>query len=708
MELQDASLRTRRELLRIAQSAKLHRRYRSNRYDPGEVLGVRAKGVYPSWEARIRLRIIRLVGGGFAGQVYQAVLEHIEGDGGRLDGLAVGETYALKILKPPSRFSLFVRNLLYWIGYQSPFSLQVNEHAARAGLLWQKFIRRGAAVAFGTESAVVDTYATFYDPNLQSFGEVNEWVEGRIWKFEADDRLFERHKVDPATGNTIGPPEYLAKRQFMARFVQLLHAMGGAELARQYEWWTAKSQPNVLKRQAADERPDSGLTAIDFRAGLALLPFLPMSPADLTLIDRGLSRGDFVQFDRGDVAKLEAFVAKHSDAFADMAPALEELREEDRAYRDSQIDLTHHFRRLGPDRALRAQIAFSAVEGWRHLGLLDEEHGQRLRESPRGVRIFWLVSLIPVLGRPLCRLWGDGRFRKHVKAFFSSLHYALEAMRVMRAEVLLEWHRDGRVGDRRAVRLVDQPVRFWMQRILLGWLPPTWHRFIAEPGFAWRCVRDGVRFAVELYFQPALREQWLTEQLQHGRKEGMLDAEEYERIVGRIKDPFIQKYLKSLAVHICTLPVTQVVSIAVAVWAAIRYGKTLNEALMYAGAVLAFFQITPVSPGSLTRGAYVVYLMIHDHNFRNYRFALIAFLKYVGYLAFPLQMVTEYPALARFMAGRWATSAVHVVPVFGEHGALLEHMVFDLFFNVPLSLRRRWSLRRQAKRERSAAKRASQ
>jgi hypothetical protein len=26
---------------------------------------------------------------------------------------------------------------------------------------------------------------------------------------------------------------------------------------------------------------------------------------------------------------------------------------------------------------------------------------------------------------------------------------------------------------------------------------------------------------------------------------------------------------------------------------------------------------------------------------------------------------------------------VHIIPVFGEHGALLEHWVFDLFFNVP-------------------------
>jgi hypothetical protein len=67
----------------------------------------------------------------------------------------------------------------------------------------------------------------------------------------------------------------------------------------------------------------------------------------------------------------------------------------------------------------------------------------------------------------------------------------------------------------------------------------------------------------------------------------------------------------------------------------------------------------------------------------------LGFFKYVGYLAFPIQMAYRYPVLARFMAAHWATGAVHVVPVFGEHGALLEHGVFDLFYNYPLTLRRR-------------------
>jgi hypothetical protein len=56
-------------------------------------------------------------------------------------------------------------------------------------------------------------------------------------------------------------------------------------------------------------------------------------------------------------------------------------------------------------------------------------------------------------------------------------------------------------------------------------------------------------------------------------------------------------------------------------------------------------------------------------------------------------MTYRYPALARFMAAHWATDAVHIVPVFGERGALLEHGVFSLFYNWPLTIRRRMQAR---------------
>jgi len=83
-------------------------------------------------------------------------------------------------------------------------------------------------------------------------------------------------------------------------------------------------------------------------------------------------------------------------------------------------------------------------------------------------------------------------------------------------------------------------------------------------------------------------------------------------------------------------------------------------------------------------------MVIKDRNFKDYNIAVfLGFFKYIGYLAFPIQMTYRYPELARFMAGHWATEGVHIVPVFGESGALLEHWVFRLFYNWPLTIRRR-------------------
>ena len=44
-----------------------------------------------------------------------------------------------------------------------------------------------------------------------------------------------------------------------------------------------------------------------------------------------------------------------------------------------------------------------------------------------------------------------------------------------------------------------------------------------------------------------------------GQEEQILTKEDAGIILSRIEEPFIQKYLKSLAVHVCTLPITQIV-----------------------------------------------------------------------------------------------------------------------------------------------------
>ena len=761
MAREDSSA-TCRELAKAFAEMRVLRPMRVQRYDAGEELAYDVTGIWPARPAQVRVRVEKFVGGGFAGQVYRVKALGVEG--GEIAGLNVGGVYALKILIPPSAFSTKFRDALYKLAFGAPFSLQVLPAALRAGSIWQKLIRRAAAARLGTERAVADVLGTFVDARQGSCGEIREWVEGRQWQFEVDDRIDARWKWKPGRPDDgVGSPEYRAKRVFMAELVELMHEMGAAELARQYEWWTCKSQPNVLKRQdefrvagvspacdkAVSQRgrdardPAAGLTGVDFRAGLVLLPFLPMSPADIKLILRGLLRGRLVQFDRGDLGKLRAYVDARPEQFADMRDALAELESAERQYRDALPDLTHHHVRLLYDRGLWSGILDGAVTAWETRNTVDADRGRRLRSSRLTTLVFALLGAVPLLAvagfvaavaglfatRParevltgpigwgalggavvlamlsqvVRRLWGRADLRRHYTKVLTSLDYLRRALRARTAEKLINWRRAGRVSDPRALRLLDSPIRF-LAHLPLSILPAGLHRFLTDARFARETLHGIFVVPIRLLVNPHAREAWMIDLVNEGHRKGMVTDDDRQHILAQIKEPYIQTYLKNMAVHLCFLPVTQTVAAIIAIVLILQHPEwSWKEAMGVFGGVMIFFQVIPISPGSIARGSYVLYLLVRTRKFSDYNVAvLLAFFKYIGYLAFPVQMAYRYPALARFMAGHFATGAASHVPVFGEHGALLEHSVFDIFYNYLLTLRRRIADRAAWRRARPA------
>ncbi len=692
-----------RELEGKFAAAGLHRPMRIARYECGTELAYEVTSVAEGIKAAVTLKVEKFVGGGFAGQVYQVRVQDIRAEGsanGQIEGLEVGGLYAMKILIPLSLFSCLFRDVLYWIGFQGPFQLQVNPAAARAGAIWQKFIRCAAKTRLGDERAVVDIHATFVDQNLGSCGELSEWVDGRTWRLEVDDRIdllkrSRRGKVDEAE---LGSPEYRAKRKFMREFVELMHEVGADELARQYEWSTCKSQPNCLKRNDAGNDPAAGLTAVDFRAGLALLPLLPMSPGDFKLIVKGFARGSLVQFDRGDIRKLEAFISESPGdaAFAQTGRMLEELKEAEEIYRNSTPDITHNHVRLLYSPKLWSTILDSAVTGWRVRNLADGEHEAGLRRSTLGTLLFFVIGLVPFLGKALQRVWARPDWRKHYCSMLTSFDYFKRAMRARIIEKTIIWHRKGRISAESAQRFAEEPWRYFCHLPFLLLLLPSLHRLLTDAEFAREKLRYIFVRPLRLYFNSELRRQWLEEMVGEGRRKHMLSDADAEVILSQITEPYIQKYLVSLVVHLMTLPVSEIVMLlATVIYVLMRPDLSWNEAGKVAVGIFAVWQVIPISPGSLIRGFYVVGLIIKERNFKDYSIAVfMSFFRIIGYLAFPIQMTYRYPVLARFMAAHWATDAVHTVPVFGERGALMEHWVFCLFYNWPLTIRRR--MRRRA------------
>jgi hypothetical protein len=677
----------------------LHRPIKISRYEPGTDLHYTITPLPARSTAQVRVRIERFVGGGFAGQVYQIRLLEIVENGQTVRtfaGLQTNEVYAMKILIPPSGAGRMFRDFLYAVGFQGPFQPQVNPAAARAGALWQKFIRQAAAARFGDPESVNEIYATLVDPVLGSCGEISRWIDGRTWRLEVDDRLDLLRlwrKGRPVPTEQVGSPEYRAKYRFMREFVRLLEEMGAYEFARQYEWSTCKSQPNCLKRLETNSDPEAGLVAVDFRAGLTLLPFLPMSPGDFKLIAKGILRGSLVQFDRGDLVKLEQYIAEHPEAFASMPhkeQMLRELKECEAIYRDSIPDITHQPIRLLSDGRLWATILSSAITSWRIRNQIDADHEQTLRTCGGKTFLVWLLSFLPLLGRVLRKAWGHSQWRSHYLSILRSPAYLKRAVVGKIYETLIDWHRKGRLGPCQTKAVLQGLRRFWLH-LPLAILPAGLHRFLTD-GQVFRARLHALFvWPFQLYFRPHLRRQWLLDMVQEGLKKHILSQDDADAILSQIDEPFIQKYLISLVVHLMTLPITQLVSGTVA---AIYYFANPQmppeQRTMAVGAILVLFQIVPISPGSFCRGLYTTYMAIHDRSFKDYNIALfLSYFKYVGYLAFPIQMAYRYPALARFMAAHWATNAVPVVPVFGERGALLEHWIFRLFYNWPLTIRRR-------------------
>ncbi|MBL7106403.1 MAG: hypothetical protein ISS77_02185 [Phycisphaerae bacterium] len=684
------SLETCKNLQGKFEQLGLSRPLRLGRYEPGDVIEYQLLGISDRVSAKATLQIEKFVGGGFAGQVYKVKLNNIDS---AVTGLEIGKSYAIKILIPPSRFSKLFRDVLYWIGFQGPFQLQVNPTAGRAGALWQKFIRRAAKLKFGSDLAVVDIYATFIDERLGSCGEISEWVEGRSWKLEVDEnmdtlkRWLKKKTYDP---EKLGSVEYREKKEFMRDFVNLLHEVGAPEFARQYEWSTCKSQPNCLKR-IGEQQNQNKLTAVDFRAGLALLPFLPMSPGDFMLIIKGILRGSLVQFDRGSLNKLRSFIQTHREAFADMDDMLGELQTDEEIYRNSLPDITHnHFKLLYSCKLWRT-IFDSAIVSWQVRNLADDNRLERFKKSKLLTLVFFMLGLVPFVGAFLRKLWCKADWRNHYGKIVTSPRYFVCAIKGKMAEKAIALHRAGRVSSEKAEKIANSFPSFCIHS-LLSLLPFVFlHKMLTDPNYAVSCLWYICVRPVKLYFNEQMRRDWLMGMVAEGKKKHILSDEDAQTVLSQLDEPYIQKYLKSLAVHVCTLPVTQIVSFLVAwIYYVTHPELTKAQAGVAVGIILLAFQITPISPGSLCRGLYVVYLVIKERNFKDYNIAVfLGFFKYVGYLAFPIQMTYRYPAMARFMASHWATDAVHIVPVFGEHGALLEHWVFRLFYNWPLTIRRR-------------------
>jgi hypothetical protein len=420
-----------------------------------------------------------------------------------------------------------------------------------------------------------------------------------------------------------------------------------------------------------------------------------MSPGDIKLIFQGFKRGSLVQFDRGDLNKLKTFIDSHKEHFEDMQGLFDKLVEADDIYRNSMPDITHNHIRLLYSGKLWSTIFDSAAVGWKVKNIIDERGFEKLRQSKFKTFIFFLIGLLPILGGVFRKFWCNEDWRKHYVGILTSAGYFKKAFSGRIIELLISWYRAGRISQEKTGKFLQQPWRILYHLPFLLLISPGLHRLLTD----WQFAKEKFYYLtirpLKLYFNAGFRRQWLCDMIRQGQIKHILTDEDAQTILSQIDEPFIQKYLVSLVVHLMTMFVSEITWVLVTGYYLLTHPDVpaLERAEMV-GAILLAFHILPISPGSIVRGIYTVSLAVRERNFKDYNIALfVSFFKIIGYLAFPIQMTYRYPVLARFMAAHWATDAVHTIPVFGERGALFEHSIFCLFYNWPLTIRRRMRAR---------------
>ncbi len=382
--------------------------------------------------------IQQYAGSGYAGQVYHARLA-----GKPLPGCPADFQVALKILRPASRWKEFFRDSLYFLTCQVTFAPRLRASALRAGLLTAELVSRTAEAVGASRLCFAHPLGYFWDSRLLSFVEIYTWEEGRPQRYAPDDGLVLRwlgwESARPDT-------EMSRKREFMAWLVALCCRLGAAGVARQYEWDTWISQANVLTRLDPDGNAE--FVAVDWRVGLAVPFFLPLSPAHARLIWHGLQIGQRTLSDWLDASQLRA-AWQASPKFEAASPGLEKmLLAVDEEYREALPDLWQNGSRIFTERGYRRRVKAALIDDWECLERVNGAGRSDLQASSLAFWLYYGVGLIPFCGSLFQRLAGNSVYRAHIWMCLKHPAYRRAALNAQRSCDLKEWVQQRRISTR--------------------------------------------------------------------------------------------------------------------------------------------------------------------------------------------------------------------------------------------------------------------
>jgi hypothetical protein len=664
-------------------------------YEPGDKLTIQLKDIDEAIH-EVSFDIESFCGGGFAGQVYRGSCS------ASADGfLKEGQPYAIKIYRPRSGFRRRFRDVMYWMGFQSPFPYHYDEDAARTILYLSEILKDVCKVEFGSSAPINECYGTFWSDHVGAYGEINEWVHGGVTDPALDSEILVRKEHNKRMRSLIregkateqdlmvATDEVTRKHEFMDRLVVLCNELGLEDISRQVYWWTGASQPNVFIRKPS--KTENGLPDfvwLDRRPGL---PGFITSPGDFILLPKAILRGSLPPFDRINFKKLRAW-AKAPDRQRWDA-LLDRLEELDRRYRDGQLDLFGHHVRLIYDGKLLRSIWNSRLNCWKRAERIDARTQERLKKNSFLMLIHIFVVLIPFLGRHLQKIIGNGEWRKCIADFFFDGNYRSKVFFEARAYRIKIWLLESRITLPRAKICYHHLGSYLKDWLFYFWMPPTWQLFFTDQAFQWDMLRrlftSPFKYIFLTSYRGMVNTQWIKGQTLEDVKKGYVSEEEADRFTAIAGDRPLQQYITGILYTAAVKPVSEV-SYLIGFIAYLTHIVEAFKSLGWAMGILAAFLLLLISPAGVLRFIYSVIMGILNPRVPYLAAIVCAPVRGLGDLAFPIQMGVTYPAFSTYLLTSSLCKLVQHVPVFGERGGLLSIWSVTVFLSWPASFKAWW------------------
>lgn len=660
-------------------------------YLPGEIITRELKAVDGEPIGPVTFHIETSPGSGFAGQVYRAVPQ---------ESIYLPPVVAVKVLRPRSQVKLWLRDLMFQICFQTSYAPRLREDAVQTGLIWQSILRAAVKIEMGSDQLVTQPFGYFWDPGLASFAEVHEWIDGRPARSEPDEYLLARlfHRPHPPDAS-----EMARKKRFMDRLTGLCRQIGATGLTRQFEWWTCVSQDNVLTRKSPVFESDAAsgesnkvprpmgeeFCAVDCRPGLAIPFFGFFSPAHAQMILEGLRRGVWVHFDETNFDQLQAFLSRHA-SLRNLQPLINHLQDVESRYKSGLPNLWHSYKRVFREKGHLHNLRMSAARDLILLGQIAPECQEKFSKSPLSLQILLLTNNLPVFGPWITRLAAHPDYRRHLNRLFTKQKYRTTVFQAWQSLELPYWLAEGRINAQHRQNLQDKLGLYILEKIFFGWLPISIHRLLTDR----QKVKDWID---SLFFQPlrilldrTARTAWLDTILAAQYQRGMIPPELYQIHRGQIREPRMQGYIRDLSLTASLDVFSRLVYLLLSV-----YGISTNDFLPLGLAILS-----PIPPSGPIRVLYLLVQLVLDPGRARLwgqpvlrvlqaRIAalFIAPWRWIGNFSPLVEISAFYTRLSFLLSEYIISQAAEKIPVFGGQGKLLEYAVFQLFYNLPLSLR---------------------